>query len=438
MKKSNLLRYGLLAGACAVMAACSETYEEPIQEKTETEKESEKEAVIEPASEDDVIFTPIDLTWPERRLIWDQSPLAWELLQATLNENKGEDVIVSPLCAEIALAMTANGMDAESAAKALKVLKASDLNALNSVYNRIITLLPNCNPPGVNAKMCFANWQDSNVKFKPDYTKTLEEVFGVPTYTVDFRATDMNSVVNKWVSENTGGLIPDMLSKPMDTAVGMILCNTLYLDSKWEFPFDETKTKAEDFKDFNGNKVGQAMMMRYKSPVAIEYEQYDNYKVARLDYKGSEFHMYIYVPMDNCKSYDELIAAIQYRNSDGFTGNYGFYLTPEMVLPRFEFSGNYEMNEILKSLGIDLHSCNYSGISDQLEKVDMKQGSSIKVEETGTLVTSATIQEFYVSWGGKDPEIGEPFIVDRPFIYTIESREGIVMYIGTMSNPGVK
>lgn len=390
----------------------------------------------EPAREENRQGEDIILSRAEQDIVEAQAAFAWRLLEASLKSNDSKDILYSPLCIEMALNMTANGMGERSLNELLKALEVSDLNTLNTLNKTLLDKLPMCDPKGAEVNMFFSNWQDAGTEFNPSFATSLKQLFGVPTLACDFGSNDMMSIVNKWAKDNTNGMIDVILTEKPDDLTVMLLCNSIYFNGKWKYAFEKNQTQIKDFKDSYGKTTGKASMMQYSltKDESFTYTQFETYKQAGFPYGNGSFKLNIYLPEEGKTILDmvESISSNPKMNYNSFV-----YSPTEVLIPRFEIGTRDTVSKILEYLGINLNEGDYSGISNQLKSIKMIQASQIKVDEEGTTAASVTVQQGMDTALPPAQKKGD-FIADRPFVYTITGPYNTVLFVGTMSNPGVK
>lgn len=108
--------------------------------------------------------------------------------------------------------------------------------------------------------------------------------------------------------------------------------------------------------------------------------------------------------------------------------------TREVLLPKFKLEKNYNLVEVLKSMGITKlfnKNGNMSGISDQRIAIDLfKHQSTITVNEEGTQAAAVTTVGFMPL------STQVRFTVDRPFLFLVyEHRTSCLLFMGKVTNP---
>ena len=105
-----------------------------------------------------------------------------------------------------------------------------------------------------------------------------------------------------------------------------------------------------------------------------------------------------------------------------------------LKLPRFKIESDISLNQPINNLGIkQLFSGGLANISDEpLWVSGIKQTTFVKVDEEGTVATTATRARVT----GASIVEPERFFADRPFLFLIMERSsGLILFIGRIDEP---
>jgi serpin B len=114
--------------------------------------------------------------------------------------------------------------------------------------------------------------------------------------------------------------------------------------------------------------------------------------------------------------------------------------TGKLLLPKFEITNKFDLNDALTALGVPLFDSEAapltgglieSGIPVWIDKAVQK--AMIKVDEKGTTAAAVTVM---MTAGAGMPQPTEPFemVCDRPFVFVLENY-GQAMFTGVVNNP---
>eukprot|EP00702_Spironucleus_salmonicida_P006930 EST48221.1 Serpin 1 [Spironucleus salmonicida] len=224
--------------------------------------------------------------------------------------------------------------------------------------------------------------------------------------------------VNKWVSDNTAGMIPKILEKIGDEEV--ILVSALYFSGKFQNAFDPRQTVAADFSSFNGKTPCQMMYAKRH----MGYARTSTAQVVELEYADSDIVARLILPLEDGQ------AAFEHSLSEE---NLDAKLRPiEIALqfPKFEVESSLVLNDILKYIGVRqiFEKVDYDKTLGSALQVDqVLQKSIVKVDEEGTVAASATAIRM-VRMGARLQQL-ERVICNKPFWFILESSNKIAFVV---------
>ena len=109
-------------------------------------------------------------------------------------------------------------------------------------------------------------------------------------------------------------------------------------------------------------------------------------------------------------------------------------------IPKFRFQDKMDLTAVLAALGLDLSftpAADFSGMSDTPCCIDsVIQESYIGVDENGVEAAAYTMVQMRTTAFLPQQLEKLDFHLTRPFFYAIESFDGQVLFIGTVTNPG--
>ena len=172
------------------------------------------------------------------------------LFKEIIDENKGENVIFSPLSLYQVISLVLNGAGGKTREEVFKVLfPDKDLDEqlikdVNSNIEKIITDIESENNGEVDNKVIFNNvnalFHQEGISFKDEFKQICTQ------YNTSYFKLESVEQVNNYVSEHTNGKITDFL-KSIDGVLFMII-NALYFKGSWDKKFDESLTKKGHLK----------------------------------------------------------------------------------------------------------------------------------------------------------------------------------------------
>ena len=193
-------------------------------------------------------------------------------------------------------------------------------------------------------------------------------------------------------------------------------------------PFSEEYTFPGNFYLADGTMLKTEMMNASESYRSSRTEKF---RTVTLPYgRDGKFSMTLFVPVEGYE-----LPALGYVDW-AYAKRESKYKDLALQMPKFYVEGKYNLNGVLQAMGMqdafDSYLADFSRMRDdaplRIDKV--YQMSKIIVNEQGTEATAVTVVEMYDNAVG--PDEFEPFSVDRPFYFTIESKDAI-LFVGRVN-----
>ncbi len=263
------------------------------------------------------------------------------------------------------------------------------------------------------------------------FLTSLSQNFAAAPQTVNFARDPDGAVgrVNEWVSKNTGGLIPSILSKVSENA-RLILANAVYLHAFWASQFKKNAVRPGAFH----SPAGATPVPFMHQTQTLPYSQGRGYRALKLPYRSSTLSLMVMLPMGKS------ISALQRDLTATTLSRIAAAMKPaevELSLPKFHIKLEAELAGTLSSLGMPAA---FSGAADfsrinpteHLEISRVIHAADIEVQEEGTIAAAATIVEI-VATSEQVPLHPKVFDANRPFLYFLrDDRTGAVLFEGRL------
>lgn len=359
----------------------------------------------------------------------------------------------SPASLYFALALVAEGTDGQAQQQLLELMGASDAEDLASFCSAWMSKLEDPYGEDVFAgedaddaldgegaddadqvKIANSIWANEGYAFTPEYLNVVESKLDASAFNVAFGTDAANAQITKWISDETEGLLSPEFNTSSDDVAKLI--NTVYFKSAWADQFDSAATTDEPFHAYSGDTTAQMM---HKSFDMAGYAQGGNFTASQLGFSNG-YTMSFFLPNDGVAASDLLIETDTIQQLLGTQ----FESRPvDISLPKFTIDTSFDnLIEALRSLGVQdiFDASNASMFSKMIGSEngdfyisDAIQETHIGLDEDG--VEAATYTALGVKAAGMLPE-DEPisFVLDRPFVYTIQSPDGVVLFIGTVGS----
>ena len=244
--------------------------------------------------------------------------------------------------------------------------------------------------------------------------------------------------VNEWVLENTNGFLEGFDEVIVDP---LTFYNLVYFKEKWLDEFEEA-TKQSFITPSQNEQVD--MMKLEKSKGAYYIGDYSKkysmgYEGARIKYRDVDASMVCLMSDDqNEHVYDwfkklpkSLLLDIMNKTGDPKINVY---------LPKFEVESEYDLNDVIMSLGVKLPFDSLNGdlsrMNPNAKKLyveSTRQKARIKTNEKGTEAAAITEMVF------RSVNITPTVRFNRPFMYMVmDDKLNVPLFMGIVNNPNKK
>lgn len=377
-------------------------------------------------------YTPNPVTGkaPDDAFTAAQMDFALKLLKGSYD---GENTLISPLSATLALSMAANGAGGNTLAQMEEVLCGGmDIEEWNKYLYYYVNHLPTSDA----VKMHLANsiWYDSgaNLTVRPAFLQTVADYYNADLYAAPFNDETVGEI-NKWISQNTDGLIDQALDELSSI---MYLVNALVFDGKWHEPYSDNDISDRPFHNADGSTKIVDMMFS-KEGLYLETESATGFM---KDYAGSDYRFVAILPNEDLT----LTEYLESLTAEDLTAllNSARRGNVQAGLPQFEYEFDISLIDVLQDLGItDAFDPGRADLSPMatIESNNLFLGqlihkTFISVDAKGTKAAATTIV-------GIAPTTAAPIpftvILDRPFLYMIvDTQTNLPIFLGAVTDLG--
>jgi serpin B len=373
---------------------------------------------------------------PPPSLVAANNAFGFHLYHELTKTDATQNVFISPVSIEYALAMVANGARGNTYTQLAHTLGWGDVPTaeVNAGFHTLTNRLMSTDP---NLQLTLANslWMKDNVTFHPDFVHANTQYFGAELRTVNFPDPTTVPAINAWAKEKTRGMIPTVL-KPhdVDDLTMLVLINAIYFKGTWATPFDAHLTTEQPFTLADGTPRTVKMMQRRG---AFYYYADAQLQMIELGYDVDNWSLVVILPAAG----QSLDATAQQVLSEEHWLNYLLKLRPrpgELDLPRFSASYDIELIPALQALGITdaFANANFSGICDLPFFIYLVQHiTALEVTEKGTKAAAVTAIGNMGTSSGHHPEDSFVMKVNRPFLLALQNQDGALLFLGRITAP---
>ena len=374
-------------------------------------------------------------------------------LYSELDKSEDSNIFYSPYSISAALAMTYEGAKGQTADEMKSVFHFPESNILRPNFAAIYNKINKKNKP---YKLSTGNalWAQYDYTFLDEYMNRVEQYYGGKAANVDFRQAEerekSRQTINAFIEEQTNDKIKELIPKGILTEMTrLVLTNAIYFKGTWEWEFDKSDTRDQDFKITPTNIVKTPMMYMDPDKAKFNYADLEKLQILELPYKGEDISMLILLPKQG-EDYD-------YETGERIISDYtlkDIELSAEKLkeykaqmketkldsisLPKFEFDSKYFMKDTLSAMGMPTaftSDADFSGMDGTLNLyIDtVIHQAYVKVDEEGTEAAAATAVIMV------EKSVAMPrnvFRADHPFVFIIQEKEtGNILFMGRVTDP---
>ncbi|MBO4234899.1 MAG: serpin family protein [Firmicutes bacterium] len=378
------------------------------------------------------------------------------LFKQSLGEAEGENLLVSPISVLYAMAMCANGADGETRHEMLAALIKGVYDGpledgmretpgdgdifdewqekLNGYLGSYLNTIENyAGDPERPADLHIANsiWvkNDDKLHVEEEFLQTNGKYYNAGVFKSDFDDAARKQI-NKWIEDNTKGLIKDML-KQMDEDAIMYLVNALGFEAEWSEVYDDYQVSNNIFHGEHGDKEVEFMYSDewgyLSDELATGFIKY---------YAGWDYAFVGLLPNEGV-TVDEYVA--------GLTGE-GIYdmltnMSDEKVLtalPKFKSESALSLVDVFRNMGVNdafsVENADFTKLGSYEGRNiligNILHNTYIEVDQKGTKAGAATVIEM-LAGSAMPMEPPKEVYLDRPFVYMIiDANQNIPLFIG--------
>ena len=346
--------------------------------------------------------------------------------------------LVSPLSVALALSMAANGADGETLVQFEEVLGGGvALEELNSACTQLIQ---DCQGLKGSTRCSIANsvWVDPDGQIKDSFVGACQGVYDAQVFQGELSAPGIVDDLNRWVSEHTNKLIPQIVDEPFDENTACLLANALYLKNKWLYEFDPSATRWMDFRHAGGPDSQVEYLQKFDTE--LSYLQGEGAQGVVLPYDDGRLGFFALLPdlYPDSPGLGDWLDKLDGEKLSGLIAGREDAQFLRFAMPKFEAEWKGHLEEVLPALGLEdafiPGMADFSNLGDNPEGYWISQvvhAAKIEVNEKGAEAAAATVVA--ANGGAAAPvQEGITLILDRPFLYGIvDLQTNVPLFLGT-------
>lgn len=270
-------------------------------------------------------------------------------------------------------------------------------------------------------------WPSQTAQPEQSWIDLLAEHHGADVEAIDTgRPEASRDRVNAWISEQTLGLIPELLPEGFITPqTQLVLTDAVYFKAQWQSVFGKYGEVDTTFTRLDGSTTPVTLMRDLEQ--AGRHGAGDGYVAGEVGYLGGDHSMLIVVPDEGrfTEIRDRMSSTFLHELDDAATTG-----PWELQMARWETASAVDLLPWLTEIGAAPGS--YPGIGPGVFLAGGVHAADIEVDEIGTVAAAATALGFNES-GPPEPQLN--VVTDRPFLYLIRHVDsGLVLFAGQVTD----
>ena len=356
-----------------------------------------------------------------------------DLLRTVHTGRPEQNLFLSPVSAQVILSLAANGARGQTQQEMLAALGygETDLATVNQAIRDLRGIMAH---PGDKVELSTANgiWYQKGLTVAPDFLTIATQQYGAQVSETTFGDPAAAAAINRWVSEQTGGRIPQLVDRT-SADDRMWLVNALYFKGAWQKLFDPNRTHPQPFYLPHGGTVEVPFM---NQTATFGYLRDTGLTGVRLPYGEGGLALYAFMP-DEWEGFVEGLTPDRYAGWIAAMGEREIRLS----MPKVKLTDQAELSEPLNAMG--MRQAFVPGLADlgglftdgpELYVSRVIQKTFLELNEEGTEAAAATGVGVTATSARPDPP--PAVLLDRPFLLAIrDDRTGVTLFLGAIVNP---
>ncbi len=362
------------------------------------------------------------------------------LLAGLLCQDTQRNIACSPVNIYMALAMLAETTAGESRQQLLQLLQAKDIESLRLQANQVWQ--GHYNNDGLTTSI-LANslWLEDTYPINEETAQLLAKEYYASVFRTDLGSAESTAALQDWLNEQTGGLLRQQAADlSLDPTCVMALASTVFYQVQWLDAFQQENNTEAVFHSPSGDADTTYMN------TTLSYGPYfwaDHFSAVYLPLEDGG-RMWFFLP-DEGFTPDQIVDdvtgflleepatyASSYENQKSMIVN--------LSVPKFDIASDMELSDYIKALGVtDIFDPNKADFSPIIPGKDggcisqVQHAARVSIDEKG--VSAAAFTVILRCGSAMPPEEEIDFVLDRPFLFYIESDDSLPMFTGIVNQP---
>ena len=343
----------------------------------------------------------------------------------------------SPANIYIALAVAAECTAGDSRQEILDRMGADSMESLRTQAQQVWKA-HYCDDGASASILANSLWLCNGLNYDSETVNRLVEHYYASIFQGTPGSEEMNQALRDWINRQTNGLLEEQAANlELDPQMVLALASTIYYRAKWSNEFRAENNTEEPFHSPAGDRT--ATYMNRTLSYGPYYWGADFGAVSLGLEDGSQ--MWLILPDEGTTPADILASghALDLALGGWLETENQKSLRVNLSLPKFDVAADIHLNEPLQELGIrSIFSAETADFTPILPDTpawldSAKHAARVKIDEEGVEAAAYTVM--MMAGAAMPPEDEMDFVLDRPFLFVITSRDNLPLFAGIVNEP---
>ncbi|XP_040334077.1 alpha-1-antitrypsin [Herpailurus yagouaroundi] len=358
---------------------------------------------------------------------------AFSMYRQVAHESNRTNIFFSPVSIATAFAMLSLGSKGDTHTQILEGLGFNlTERAEGEVHEGFQQLLHTLNRPDSQLQLTTGSglFINESVKLLNKFLEDVKNLYHSEAFSINFGDNqEAKKRINDYVEKGTQGKIVDLV-QDLDKDTVFALVNYIFFKGKWEKPFEPQHTTEEDFHVDEDTTVRVPMMSRLGMFDVHYCDMLSSWSLL-MDYVGNATAFFILPDQGKMQQLEEMLnrdilaKALEKRHSR----------SANLHLPKLSISGTYDLQTVLRKMGITKVFSNEADLSGITEQGPLKLSKALHkavltIDEKGTEAAGATFIEAIPMSMPPTIQFNRPFVI---ILYDRNTKN--ILFMGKVVNP---
>lgn len=368
------------------------------------------------------------LTYEEETLLNSSNEFSFELLRMLNEQDPDGNTIFSSFGVGNGIGMAFNIMEnrpKEELKNFLRISQVRDID-IHKAYFELGEIL-NLIDRDVQFTRANSLWINNTQEINPLSGDKIMAYYDADVEYLNFKNSKSVRTINRWVEDRSLGKIKHVLDslQPDDRSY---IINAIHFDVHWNLPFNEYTLENYTFTNLEGSRKSIRNINHYSGEIG--YYADESLSLIDIPLGSKQFYLSLIIP-EKTGDFRALIRDLDPVSISEYLAGMK-KMNKDVLLPKINIDSEVRLKDLFPEFGLtgpiaiieNFYPIQNLFISDFIHKTSINIGNT--AENEMNKVDNGTIQ----------PELSQPVIIDRPFIFLVrEQFTGAIVFTGKLVNP---